>query len=71
MKKYFGGPKLGPKLGFLPFSQGGIVSFPWYCSLGQCRAEITKKRFMAQIGAEMNFSIVMLSSIHSNLLVVI
>ena len=25
----FLGPKLGPKLGFLPFSQGCIISFPW------------------------------------------
>ena len=31
-EKNFGGPKLGPKLGCLPFSQGCIISFPWYCT---------------------------------------
>ena len=27
-EKKFGGPKLDPKLGFLPFSQSCIISFP-------------------------------------------
>ena len=43
------------------------------CSLGQCltssRAETSKKEFVAEIGAEMMFSILMSSSVHSNLLV--
>ena len=28
LEKNFGDPKLGPKLGILPFSQGSIISFP-------------------------------------------
>ena len=30
-RKNFGGPKLCPRLGFLPFSQG-YISFPCYCT---------------------------------------
>ena len=59
------GPQMGPKLGFYLFLK--VVS------LGQClpssRAEISKKGFVAQIGTEMIFSILMLLSIHSDLLV--
>ena len=43
------------------------------CSLEQCltssRAEISRKNFVAKIGAEIIFSILILLSIHSNLLV--
>ena len=45
----FVGNKLGSKLGFLPFFQGYIISFPWCCSrLEQCltsrRAETSEKK---------------------------
>ena len=30
MKKNLMGTKLGPKVGVFPFSEGCIVSFPWY-----------------------------------------
>ena len=52
MKK-IGGPKLGPKFGFLPFSQSCIIRLVFLdiaqdCSLGQClsssKAEISKKK---------------------------
>ena len=43
------------------------------CSLGQCltssRSETSKKYFVAKIGAEMIFSILVSSIVHSNLLV--
>ena len=62
-KNFFGGPKLGPKLDFLPFSQVCIVSFPWYytsCSLEQyltfSRAGASKKTLVTQIRAEIMFS---------------
>ena len=42
---------MGAKWGFLPFSEGCIINFPWYCkdcSLGQCltscRAKTSWKR---------------------------
>ena len=43
------------------------------CSLGQCLTSIrakTSKKFGAQIGVKMIFSILMLSSIHSKVLVI-
>ena len=52
MKK-IGGPKLGPKFGFLPFSQSCIIRLVFLdiaqdCSLGQClsssKPEISKKK---------------------------
>ena len=68
--KISGGPKLGPKL-FLPFSQVASLYFldiAQDCSLGQrlasSRAETFKKNFVAEIGVQMIFSIVMLSSVH-------
>ena len=71
--KSFGGPKLGPKLGFLLFSQGCIITFLSYCTRLQLgltsSAETSTKKFVAQTGAEMIFSIPMSSSVHSNLLV--
>ena len=41
------GPKLGAKLGFLPFSQGCIIRFPWYGTMPNMyyRAETSKKNF--------------------------
>ena len=43
------------------------------CSLGQCltssRAETLNTKFVGQIGAEVIFSILILSSVHLNLLV--
>ena len=75
MKK-IGGPKLGPKFGFLPFSQSCIIRLVFLdiaqdCSLGQClsssKAEISKKKLSRN--SEMIFSILMLSIIHSELLV--
>ena len=75
MKKKFEGPKLGPKLDFLPFLK--VISLVFLdiaqdYSLGQCltssRAEAFKNNFVAQIWAEMIFFILMLSSVHSNLL---
>ena len=46
-EKNFRGPKLGPKLGFLPFSQGCII-IAQDCSLKQClitsRAETSLKK---------------------------
>ena len=48
-----GAPKLGPKFGFLPFSQSCIIRLVFLdiaqdCSLGQClsssKAEISKKK---------------------------
>ena len=78
MKK-IGGPKLGPKFGFLPFSQSCIIRLVFLdiaqdCSLGQClsssKAEITKKKKKnLSRNSEMIFSILMLSIIHSDLLV--
>ena len=47
MKKKIGSPKLGLKLGFLPFSQICIFSFPWYCTalqLGTMSKTSTKKK---------------------------
>ena len=68
--KISGGPKLGPKL-FLPFSQVASLYFLDIAqdrSLGQrlasSRAETFKKNFVAEIGVQMIFSIVMLSSVH-------
>ena len=56
---------MGPKLRFYLFLK--------VASLGQClpsnRAEISKKSFVAQIGTEMIFSILMSLSVHSDLLV--
>ena len=66
---------MGLKLGFLPFSEGCIISFPWYCTrlqlgITSSRAETSpKKIFAAEIGAKMIFFILMLSNVHSNLLV--
>ena len=78
MKK-IGGPKLGPKFGFLPFSQSCIIRLVFLdiaqdCSLGQClsssKAEISKKKKKKlSRNSEMIFSILMLSIIHSELLV--
>ena len=31
-EKSFGSPKLGPKLGFLPFPQVFIINLIWYCT---------------------------------------
>ena len=56
---------MGPKLRFYLFLK--------VASLGQClpsnRAEISKKSFVAQIGTEMIFFILMSLSVHSDLLV--
>ena len=68
MKKDFKGSKLGLKSGFLPFSQGCITSFPWLCPkllLGRKPS----KRIVVQTGTEMIFSILVLPSIHSSMLV--
>ena len=66
-EKKFWDPKLDQKLRFLPFSQD--------CNFGQCltpiRVEISKKKFVAQIGAKVIFSILISSSVHSNLLVLL
>ena len=74
-EKSFGAPNWVQNQGFL-FSQGCIKVFldiAQGCSLVQCltssRTETSPKYFfVAQIGAEMIFSI-LLSSVHSNLLV--
>ena len=34
-EKKIGGPKFGPKLGLMPFFQGCIIRFPWYCARSQ------------------------------------
>ena len=76
MKKNFLGGRGQIGSAVLPFSHCCIISFcdiAQDCSLGQCltssRAEISKeKKIMAQIVAQMIFSILSLS-IHSNLLV--
>ena len=57
-------PKLGLKLGFLSFPQGYIISFLIFA-----RLQPPKKLFVDQIGTKIIFSILMLSSVHSNLLV--
>ena len=57
-KNFGGGPKLGLKLGFLPFSQVCIISFPCYCTrlqLGTMSNMKIKKTSVAQIGTEMIF----------------
>ena len=77
-EKKFESLKLGSKLelGFCYFLEISFLVFLHIvldCSLGQCltsnRAETSKKNFVAQTGAEMIFSILMSSSLHSNLLV--
>ena len=72
MKQNFLDHKLGPKFGFLQFSQGCIIFFfvdiAQDCSLGQfltsSRAETYQNIIMTQIGAEIIFFILMSSSIH-------
>ena len=73
-------PLIGSKLaqGFCHFLKVPSLVFPNIAqdySLGQCltasRAETSKKSFLAKIRAEMIFSILMLSSVHSNLFVLI
>ena len=69
------GSKLG--YGFCHFLKVPLLVFTDIgqdCSLGQCRltatrAETSKKNLLAKIGAKMIFSIAMLSSVHSDLLV--
>ena len=63
--------KIGPKLGFLSFSQV-FLDIVQDSSLGQCLTSSgaeTSKKIVAQIGAKMIFSILVSSSIQSNLLV--
>ena len=72
--KNFSSPKLDPTLGFLPFSQDCIIIFSWYSTRLQLgtmssRAETWKRDFVPQIRAEIIFSILVSSSVHSNLLV--
>ena len=78
LEKNFGGPKLGSKLGqgFCQFFKFPSLVFPDIaqdCSFGQCLAaskvNTSKKIFLVKIWAEMIFSILIVSSIHSSLLV--
>ena len=83
MKKIFGrgggggGTKLGPKLGFLPFSQGCIIDIAQDCRhLGQCLTSsttetLTKIKNEELMAQEMIFPVLMLLSVYSNLLVFI
>ena len=57
------GGKIGGKL---PFSQGCIISF---ATMPNIQYETSRKKNVAQIGVETIFSILMLSSVHLNLLV--
>ena len=75
-EKNFAGPKLGSKLEFCHFLKVASLFFldiAQDCSLGQCltssRSETSENCFMAKIGAEMIFSILMLLSVQLNLLV--
>ena len=66
------GPKSGPKLVFLSFFKFGLLIFldiAQDCSWGQCLTSSRAKKIVAHIAAEMISSILMLLSVHSNLLV--
>ena len=82
MKKISGTPNWVRNCGFCHFLKVASLVFldiAQDCSLGQCltssRAETSKKKvkkkFITQIGAEMIFSILMSSSVYSNLLVLV
>ena len=73
--KNFGRPKLYPKLGFLPSFRVASLYFldiAQDCRLGQCLTSNRinlQKHFVVEIGTEMIFSIVLSSSVHSNVFV--
>ena len=76
MKKILGAQNWVWNYGFCHFLEvASLVSLDIAqdCSLGQCLTSIrakTSKKFVAQIGVKMIFSILMLSSIHSKVLVI-
>ena len=58
MKKVFG-PQVGSEIRFLLFSQGCIISFPWYFTAMQLGTmsvvKPMKKVFGPQVGSEIRF----------------